>query len=81
MNTPSMSAQLRQLIAQEGLLRMPCVYDGLTARLAQEAGFPALSTSGSAIAASLLGMPDVGLLGLSENVQHATRLVNVLDVP
>ena len=41
MNTPSMSARLRQLIEQEGLLRMPCVYDGLTARLAQEAGFPA----------------------------------------
>ena len=81
MNTPSMSARLRQLIEQEGLLRMPCVYDGLTARLAQEAGFPALSTSGSAIAASLLGMPDVGLLGLSENVQQATRLVNVIDVP
>ena len=81
MSTPSMSAQLRLLIQQQGLLRMPCVYDGLTARLAQEAGFPALSTSGSAIAASLLGMPDVGLLGLSENVQQATRLVNVLNVP
>ena len=81
MNMPSMSAQLRQLIQQQGLLRMPCVYDGLTARLGQEAGFPALATSGNAVAASLLGVPDLGLLGLAENVQHAARLVNVLNVP
>jgi 2-methylisocitrate lyase-like PEP mutase family enzyme len=81
MNMPSMSTQLRQLIQQQGLLRMPCVYDGLTARLGQEAGFPALATSGNAVAASLLGVPDLGLLGLAENVQHAARLVNVLHVP
>jgi methylisocitrate lyase len=81
MNMPSMSTQLRQLIQQQGLLRMPCVYDGLTARLGQEAGFPALATSGNAVAASLLGVPDLGLLGLAENVQHAARLVNVLNVP
>jgi methylisocitrate lyase len=81
MSTPSMSAHLRQLIQQRGHLRMPCVYDGLTARLGQEAGFPALATSGNAVAASLLGLPDLGLLGLAENVQHAARLVNVLHVP
>jgi methylisocitrate lyase len=28
-----------------------------------------------------LGVPDLGLLGLAENVQHAARLVNVLHVP
>ena len=76
-----MSVRLRRLIDKHRFLRMPCVYDGLTARLGQEAGFPALATSGNAVAASLLGMPDVGLLGLSENVQHAARLVSVLDVP
>jgi 2-methylisocitrate lyase-like PEP mutase family enzyme len=81
MNTPSMSVRLRRLIEEHGFLRMPCVYDGLTAKLAQEAGFPALATSGNAVAASLLGMPDVGLLGMAENVQHAARLVSVLDVP
>lgn len=76
-----MSVRLRRLIKEHGFLRMPCVYDGLTAKLAQEAGFPALATSGNAVAASLLGMPDVGLLGMAENVQHASRLVSVLDVP
>ncbi len=81
MSKPTMSAQLRQLIQQQGLLRMPCVYDGITARLGQEAGFPALATSGNAVAASLLGVPDLGLLGLAENVQHAAHLVNVLHVP
>ena len=60
---------------------MPCIYDGLTARLAQNAGFMALATSGNAISASLLGVPDIGLLSMSENVQHSSHLIQALHVP
>lgn len=75
------STKLRQLIAQHQFLRMPCVYDGLTAQLAQKAGFLALATSGNAISASLLGAPDLGLLSMSENLQHTGRLIQALNVP
>lgn len=75
------STRLRQLIVQHQFLRMPCIYDGLTAQLAQKAGFLALATSGNAISASLLGAPDLGLLSMSENLQHVSRLMQVLNVP
>lgn len=74
-------AELRQLLRQSALLRVPCVYDGLSARLAQQAGFQAVAFSGNAVAASLLGTPDVGLLGMSENIDHAGRVARSLRIP
>jgi 2-methylisocitrate lyase-like PEP mutase family enzyme len=44
----------------------PGVYDGLTAALAAEAGFPALYVSGAAIAYTRLGRPDIGLVSMAE---------------
>ena len=60
---------------------MPAVYDGLSARIAQQVGFRAVAFSGNAVSASLLGMPDVGMLGMSENLEHVGRIARQLDVP
>lgn len=75
------STQFRQLISKYPFMRVPCIHDGLSARLAQDAGFKVLATSGNAISASLLGSPDIGLLSFSENVQHSARLIQTLNVP
>ncbi len=71
----------RALMRSGRLVRVPAVYDGLSARIAQEAGFPAVAFSGNAVSASLLGMPDVGMLGMSENVEHVGRIARQLDIP
>lgn len=71
----------RALMRSGRLVRVPAVYDGLSARIAQEAGFPAVAFSGNAVSASLLGMPDVGMLGMSENIEHVGRIARQLDVP
>ncbi len=71
----------RALVRSGRLLRVPAVYDGLSARIAQEAGFPAVAFSGNAVSASLLGMPDVGMLGMSENLEHVGRIARQLDIP
>jgi 2-methylisocitrate lyase-like PEP mutase family enzyme len=57
------------------------VYDGLSARIAQQVGFSAVAFSGNAVSASLLGMPDVGMLGMSENLEHVGRIARQLDIP
>ena len=44
------------------------VYDALSAKLAEEAGFKAVMTSGFAVSASLLGLPDVELYTMTENL-------------
>jgi methylisocitrate lyase len=77
-----MSAQtLRQLLERGSVVRLPGAYDGLTARIAQQAGFPAVAFSGNAVSASLLGAPDIGVLGMAEVVQHAGRIARNLQIP
>jgi 2-methylisocitrate lyase-like PEP mutase family enzyme len=71
----------RELVGSGRLLRVPAIYDGLSARIAQQAGFAAVAFSGNAVSASLLGMPDVGMLGMSENLEHAGRIARQLNVP
>ncbi len=72
---------LHTLMAQGRLLRMPCAYDGLSARMAQMAGFQAVAFSGNAVSASLLGLPDIGVLNLTDNVTHSGRIARGLDIP
>src|SRR6476660_271099 len=72
---------LRTLLQRGSVVRLPGAYDGLTARLAQQIGFPAVAFSGNAISASILGVPDVGVLGMAEVVEHAGRIARNLSIP
>ena len=56
---------LREQIAAGGCLA-PGVYDALSARMAQQAGFETVYLSGASVAYTRLGGPDIGLLGLTE---------------
>jgi 2-methylisocitrate lyase-like PEP mutase family enzyme len=57
---------LRARLSQPEILIAPGVYDGLTATLAEQAGFEALYLSGAAVAYTRLGRPDIGLTSVSE---------------
>ncbi|NKX45776.1 isocitrate lyase/PEP mutase family protein [Roseicyclus persicicus] len=57
---------LRARLARDEILVAPGVYDGLTAALAEQAGFEALYLSGAAVAYTRLGRPDIGLTSVSE---------------
>jgi methylisocitrate lyase len=69
-----MRPSIADLLARGEPLVLPGVYDALSARLAVEAGFPAVFLSGYAMSATRLGRPDVGLLTQSEVLETA-RLV------
>lgn len=64
---PNMSAgeRLAELLAQPGILRMPGVYNGLSAAQARRIGFDALYLSGAAMSASM-GLPDLGVITVDE---------------
>ena len=73
MNAPQ---RLRALLAEPGFIVMPAVWDGLTAKLAAGAGFKTAFLSGSCVAASRLGGPDLDLISFGEmfdsfNMVHA----------
>ena len=58
--------RLRALLAEPGFVVMPAVWDGLSAKLAAQAGFPTAFLSGSCVAASRLGGPDLDLISFGE---------------
>jgi 2,3-dimethylmalate lyase len=73
--------RLRQLLAESRPLLAPGSHDALSARLVEQAGFDAVYMSGFATTASLLGRPDIGLLGATEMIDNARRIAQTVDVP
>ncbi len=73
-------AHLRALLARGGLLIAPGVYDGLSARIAESAGFDALYVSGGAISRGM-GYPDVGLVTQTEMVKRLEEIRAVTSLP
>src|SRR5258708_1785923 len=73
--------KFRELLARGGLIVAPGVYDGYSARLVEKAGFETAATTGAGISNSLLGIDDIGVMGLSENVDHCRMLARPLSIP
>ncbi len=73
--------RLRELLESDKLLVAPGVCDSVGARLVAEQGFDALYMTGAGTTASRLGMPDVGLLTMSEMVDNAGRIADAAGVP
>src|SRR6202000_563036 len=65
-NTMTAPDRLRALLAQPGFVVMPAVWDGLSSKMAANAGFPPSFMSGSCVAASRLGVPDLDMLSFAE---------------
>jgi 2-methylisocitrate lyase-like PEP mutase family enzyme len=78
-DTMRLSSQLRELL-RSGTTVAPGVFDGLSARLVQEAGFPVVYASGGAIARSQ-GVPDLNLLSLTEVANRVQEIVDAVTVP
>jgi 2-methylisocitrate lyase-like PEP mutase family enzyme len=74
------AARLRQHLNSGDMLVAPGVYDGITARLAEQAKFTALYMTGAGTAASY-GLPDYGLLTMTEMVANAARIVACTTLP
>ncbi|ALC26159.1 oxaloacetate decarboxylase [Streptomyces bacillaris] len=74
------TTRLRQMIESDGIHVAPGAYDGLTARLVEESGSELLYASGGAIARSC-GVPDIGLLSLTEVAARIEQMVDVTGLP
>ncbi|CAI1686238.1 2,3-dimethylmalate lyase [Serratia entomophila] len=77
----SKAQQLRTLIEARRALPMPGVYDAFSARLAERAGFQALQVSGFAVAAATLGLPDIGILSLRDQINAVQVIAQAVDIP
>jgi methylisocitrate lyase len=80
MITGSKGARLRELIAK-GCVAMPGVPNAAMARQVERAGFDALYISGAGLANATAGVPDIGLLTLTEVAQLAGYIVSAVTIP
>jgi 2-methylisocitrate lyase-like PEP mutase family enzyme len=72
---------LRAILRQPGILTLPGVYDGISARVANSLGFPALYMTGYGAVASALGVPDAGLASVTEMLDRVRCIAAAIDVP
>jgi 2-methylisocitrate lyase-like PEP mutase family enzyme len=71
---------LKQLLKRDKFLVAPGCFDGLSARLVEQAGFEAVYLSGGAVARSM-GIPDIGLVTMSEVIERAAQVVSAVKIP
>jgi len=72
---------IHPLIKESRIFFTVGVWDALSAKIAERAGFKAVVVSGYAVAASLLGEPDIGLLTQTEILDTARRIINAVKIP
>ncbi|HEY0185495.1 MAG TPA: isocitrate lyase/PEP mutase family protein [Rhodopila sp.] len=72
---------LRDILRQPGILTLPGVFDGISARVANSLGFPALYMTGYGAVASALGVPDAGLASVTEMLDRVRCIAAAIDVP
>src|ERR1044072_2154746 len=80
MTRKNKGARLRQLIAQ-GAVLLPGVPNAAIARQVERAGFEAVYVSGAGMANSTAGVPDIGLLSMTEVVRLAGYVANAVTIP
>jgi 2-methylisocitrate lyase-like PEP mutase family enzyme len=74
------TSRLRTALNQPGMVIAPGAYDGLTAMLVAQAGFPAVYMTGAGTSVAH-GYPDFGLLTATEMVANAARMARAVSVP
>src|SRR5712691_426900 len=80
MTKQTKSARFRKLIA-EGCLAMPGVPNAAMARQVERAGFEAVYISGAGLANMTAGLPDIGLLTLTEVLRLAGYIASAVKIP
>jgi 2-methylisocitrate lyase-like PEP mutase family enzyme len=73
--------RLRDLLSRPGALRSLGAHDVFTARLIEAAGLETVFLGGFGTSASLLGLPDVGLLTLTEMADAVRRMARRVAIP
>jgi len=73
--------QLRSLLSKDGVIMAPGAHDALAAQLIQQAGFDAVYLSGMGVANALAGLPDIGMITMTEQIMMARYVANAVRVP
>ncbi len=73
--------RIQSILDQVGALAFPGIYDTLSAKIAEQVGFPMAFISGYSLAAATIGEPDFGLLTQTEVVERARAICASVSIP
>lgn len=73
--------RLRSLFDAEAIVQVPGCFDGLSARILEQAGYSAIFLGGFSVSAARLGLPDVGLLSYGEMLDQARDVCATTSLP
>lgn len=73
--------RFRDLLASEKILVSPGVFDGYSARLVEQMGYKTACSTGAGLANSRLGVPDTGVMGLTDNLDAIRMMARVTSIP
>src|SRR5499427_10556044 len=75
------STMLRAAIMARRAVVVPGCHDALSAKVIESSGFEAVQISGYGLAASLLGLPDVGLVHMKDVLDLTWNIVQATTIP
>ncbi len=75
------TTRLRELIKAGPTLFVPGCFNAMSARVLENAGFPAIYMSGYGTSLSLTGLPDAGLVTMTEVITNARYIAQAVNVP
>jgi 2-methylisocitrate lyase-like PEP mutase family enzyme len=73
--------RLKELLAKDGIVVAPGVYDGISGVVVEQAGFEAAYLTGAGVAAGAIGEPDIGLTSATEIANVAKVVSTKLEIP
>ncbi|WP_306026546.1 isocitrate lyase/PEP mutase family protein [Oceaniradius stylonematis] len=73
--------RMRELLAEDGIVVSPGVYDGYSVRMVEKMGFRTACTTGAGLANSRMGVPDVGIMGLTDNLEACRMMARSVSIP
>jgi 2-methylisocitrate lyase-like PEP mutase family enzyme len=77
----SCSRRLREILNKREAVLLPGAANALTARIIEDIGFKAIYVTGAGVTNTFLGMPDIGLISLTELASHVSAMREVVSLP
>lgn len=77
----SCNRRLRDLLRQRKGVLLPGAANALTARLIEDLGFAAVYVTGAGVTNTFLGVPDIGLVTVTELANHVSAMREAVDIP
>src|SRR5881296_4602256 len=81
MRTTNGPERLRELLSQPGLIRSLGAHDVFTALIVEQAGFETVFIGGFGTSASMLGLPDLNFLTMTEMADAVRRMAARVSIP